>query len=360
MRFTFSQRSDAVRGKVGFTLVELLVVIAIIGVLVSLLLPAVQAAREAARRMQCKNNLKNLALAVLNYESARGDLPPSSQMTLVPTNRTGGSDGTKGVRMWSGQNLSWLVQILPNVEQQTLYDLFDLTIDATEQNLDTRPQEAQPASFLCPSDQAQGLFYESATFSNGRRFGKANYAAYVAPEHSYSTSIWPGALIHEPQAMRRVTDGTSNTVMLSEVRTRDEPTDQRGAWVLAWPGASILAADMHGDIGTLANVSEQGIDLPYTPGPQYTQYALTPNLPPGNLGIDELRECVNEAEAALLGMPCQDDREDHTASPRSLHTGGVNAANIDGSVTFLRDEIDPLVLGVLICINDGIIADVDD
>ncbi len=345
--------------KPGFTLVELLVVIAIIGVLVSLLLPAVQAAREAARRMQCRNNLKNLALAVLNYESAKGDLPPSSQMNLVPTARNGSSDGTRGVRMWTGQDISWLVQILPFVEQQPLFDQFDLTVHVTEQNINTNPQAAQPSNFLCPTDQAEGLFYESDAFSNGRQFAKGNYAAYVAPEHSYSTSIWPGALIHEPQALRRVTDGTTNTVMLSEVRTRDEPTDQRGAWALAWPGSSILAADMHGDIGTLGNVSEQGIDMPYRPGPDYAAYALTPNLPPGNLGIDELRECVNEAEAALLGMPCQDDRDDHTVSPRSLHVGGVNAANIDGSVRFLRDEIDPLVLGVLVCINDGINVDIE-
>src|SRR3954469_3488637 len=98
------------RGHVGtaFTLVELLVVIAIIGILVALLLPAIQAAREAARRTKCVNNLKNVALACLNYESSRKALPPGSLLVLDP--KTGGAAGTQS-------GLGWQVLILPFIER---------------------------------------------------------------------------------------------------------------------------------------------------------------------------------------------------------------------------------------------------
>ena len=342
----------------GFTLVELLVVIAIIGVLVSLLLPAVQAAREAARRMQCQNNLHNLALAVLNYESARGDLPPSGEMDLAFAGRGAAS---RAFVAYSGPQFSCIVRILPYIELQSLYDQFDFSISALEQDINTRPQETQPSFLLCPSDSAVGLLYESATYSNGRSFAKGNYAAYCAPEHAVSSKIWPGALVNEPQSLSRITDGTTNTIMLAEIRTRAEPTDHRGAWVLDWPAATVLAMDMHGDVGSLLNIADQPkLDLPYKPALQYAKYALTPNLPTGNLGIDELRECDNAAEAKLLGMDCVTGRNDYTAAPRSLHVGGVNATNVDGSIRFLRDEIDPLVLAVLISINDGISNGLDE
>lgn len=338
----------------AFTLVELLVVIAIIGVLVSLLLPAVQAAREAARRMSCQNNLHNLALSVLNYESSHSDLPPSSQMQPLSGGRSGVS---RGWVAYSGPQFSAFVRILPYMEQQALYDQFDLSVSALEQDQNVKPQEAQPNFLLCPSDSAVGLFYESSSFSNGRSFAKGNYAAYCAPEHAVSSKIWPGALVNGQQSLSRIEDGTSNTVMLTEVRTRDEPTDHRGAWALDWPAATVLAMDMHGDVGALTNIVEQQIDVPYRPGPQYVQYALTPNLAPGNLGIDELRECNDPEEAELQGMQCTTGRQDYTASPRSLHVGGVNSTNVDGSVHFLNDDIDPLVLAVLICINDGVVID---
>lgn len=337
----------------GFTLVELLVVIAIIGVLVSLLLPAVQAAREAARRMSCQNNLKNLGLAVLNYESATKTLPQSSEMNPRVTGGRRPTE-TRGWSAYSGPQFSCFVRMLPYIEQQALYDQFDLESSALEQDINVRPQEAQPQFLLCPTDSSSGLFYESQAFSNGRRFAKGNYAAYCSPEHAVASKIWPGALVNFPQPLSRIEDGTSNTIMLTEVRTRDELTDHRGAWALDWPAATVLAMDMHGDVGSLINIVEQTIDVPYRPGPQYIQYALPPNLSPGNLGIDELRECDNPQEAELLGMQCVTGRQDYTAAPRSLHVGGVNATNVDGSVRFMQDDIDPLLLGVLISINDGI------
>src|SRR5215204_4508077 len=101
----------------GFTLVELLVVIAIIGVLVALLLPAIQSAREAARRAQCQNNIKNAATGVLTYESSRKILPQGMTFPKALESNIG---------YLSFFNANWIISILPNIEEQHLYDSFDL------------------------------------------------------------------------------------------------------------------------------------------------------------------------------------------------------------------------------------------
>ena len=208
---------------------------------------------------------------------------------------------------------------------------------------------------LCPTDQASGRLYQSSANSNNKPFGKGNYAAFTCPEHITSSVVWPGALIQEPQPLSKVTDGTSNTLMIAEVRTRDDPLDERGAWALAWPGASLLGADMHGTgVGT-GNVGDQigASDTPYIPNPLLVDGSLPPN---GTTYQDDVRECAGGSQtdigSDLDGMPCN-NAGSHTAAPRSLHASGVNAANVDGSVRFLQDDIDPLVYGLLICINDG-------
>ncbi|QDT73563.1 DUF1559 domain-containing protein [Lacipirellula limnantheis] len=334
----------------AFTLVELLVVIAIIGVLIALLLPAVQAAREAARRAQCQSQSKNLALAVLNYESARKNLPPSSQMDLI----TGGRNPIER-NMYSGQQLSWIVQILPYLELQSVFSQFDLKKSVFDQNVTTAPELGQPSVLFCPSDQAFGRFYQSAAFSNNRRLGKANYAAFTAPEHTTCAGVWPGPLIYEPQPLERITDGTSQTLLLSEVRTRDELTDHRGAWALAWPGATLLAADMHGEGLGATRVCASSNPPSYIPSKLLTLGALPPNAPAGSENQDDQRECNNAAEADLLGMPCN-TAGSTSAAPRSLHVGGVNAALCDGSVRFLTNEVDPLMYGLMVHISDGAIV----
>jgi prepilin-type N-terminal cleavage/methylation domain-containing protein/prepilin-type processing-associated H-X9-DG protein len=121
----------------AFTLVELLVVIAIIGILISLLLPAVQAAREAARRSQCANNLKQLVLAVHNFHDAHGAFPSNRVTTYDPT----------------GPNWSWLARILPQVEQEALYRQAKVVGNPPNNINQSLPQIAQRvAAFLCPSD----------------------------------------------------------------------------------------------------------------------------------------------------------------------------------------------------------------
>jgi hypothetical protein len=142
--------------------------------------------------------------------------------------------------------------------------------------------------------------------------------------------------------------------MLTEIRTRDEATDERGAWTLAWAGTSIIGADVHANTSTLDKICAQASRV-YRPGNAWSQYALMPNAPvPADAqgARDNLRDCQNPSEADLMGMPCR-ARNDTTVAPRSLHPGGVNSTNLDGSVRWIDDNIDVLSYGRLACINDG-------
>ncbi len=346
----------------GFTLVELLVVIAIIGVLVALLLPAVQAAREAARRANCQSNLHNLALAALNYENSRSALPPSSQSPVTPS-----SDGNELVNLLhaNSSQLSWIVQILPYIEQQQMFAQFDLKKPfATWRNENVAstptPEVNQPGVLMCPSDSAQGLMFSFpgrvGANTGNRTFGKGNYVAYASPEHVECQIRAPGALTNEPQPLERISDGTSNTLMLTEVRTRDQLADPRGAWAIGWIGTSVIGADVHANTATLNKICAQSdLGIPYIPADKYRQYALLPNapVPADPTGArDNLDSCPEPAEADLLGMPCR-VRNDTTASPRSLHPGGVIASHVDGSTTWVNDQIDAVTYGRRICTNDG-------
>lgn len=352
----------------AFTLVELLVVIAIIGILVALLLPAVQAAREAARRVSCQSNIKQIALASLNYESSRGGLPSFSQFGQLPFGddllvgpaNTGNSQG--------GQMYSWTVSILPQIEEQALYDQFDLTlgVDAQVRNgVQVDPQATPIASMLCPSDQASQRFYQDPSKNFGRRFARGNYAAFVSPIHLECLRHYPGAIAEVEQQLRRIEDGTSHTVAFSEVRTREDPTDERGVWALNLAGSSLLAFDMHnsaaitgGSVATACagDVRKRGTK-PYSPAQQSAggdDSTKTPNLVANtNSGLipEQLRSCPEDAR--FEGMGCRASGSSGYAAPRSLHPGGVNSAFVDGSVQYLQDDIDPWLMARFISINDG-------
>lgn len=329
----------------AFTLVELLVVIAIIGILVALLLPAVQAAREAARRVSCQNNLKNLSLALLNYENQNKGLPPA---TDAPTPSTGQRLEIAQVE----EGLSWIVRILPLIEEQALFDQFDLAKSAFQQDSILRPESHQLPVTMCPSDTALNRFYTPRRTQF--RFGKGNYAAYVGPEHVVCMRAYPGALINEKQPLARIVDGTSKTLMLSEVRTRDNESDPRGVWSAAWTGGSIISFDLHAtSTGCPANATR---NMPYAPLPRTKWLAdpLPPNSPVTSNNEDKISECPDPAGADLELMPCGADNGTWTAAaPRSLHVGGVNAAHVDGHLTWLADEIDVYLMARMVSINDG-------
>jgi hypothetical protein len=231
-----------------------------------------------------------------------------------------------------------------------------------------RPEQVQPAILLCPSDSAQGRVFQSTgriSLTGQRIFGKGNYVAYASPEHIECELVAEGALSNDIRPLSTITDGTSNSLLLTEVRTLDDTEDERGAWALGWNATSLLGADVHGPSSDLTRICGQDLATrsAYTPAALHQEYALLPNAPVPSVStgaMDNLRSCSpgspQEVESSLQGMPCR-QRGDQTAAPRSLHPGGVNVANIDGSVRFLQDGIDPVSYGRLICINDGQQAD---
>jgi prepilin-type N-terminal cleavage/methylation domain-containing protein/prepilin-type processing-associated H-X9-DG protein len=210
----------------GFTLVELLVVIAIIGILIALLLPAVQAAREAARRMECSNNLKQIGLALHNYHDTQKAFPPGAFWYEMVNNQW--------CSLFRG---SVLIRILPNIEQQSLYALYDFTKETDSQRYPNNGpllgSTVIPA-YLCPSDNADATY-------NGRAL--SNYAASKGPTAHIDNSTacscgewsnWnqyalapydnpknyagPFCRLSVSTAMRDCTDGLSNTILFGEVR----------------------------------------------------------------------------------------------------------------------------------------------
>ena len=303
----------------GFTLVELLVVIAIIGTLVGLLLPAVQQAREAARRSSCQSNLKQLALGCLNYHDAQNQFPPAN------TGLTDWQCGPGG----TGPAIGLLVRVLPFMEEQSLYNKFDLTASVQGTTNKAAAQsvgggKVAPSVYRCPSygEQAYGGLSFGCSGS-GFDVGASCYAGVMGS----TSNAWYGSAPAEagvfylvdtgtssgvgwwyPQRKAQVTrmkdvlDGTSNTLLCGEVRPNAMkaiyPTQaiDWGGLYCAWPvGLASRAATM-----------------------RYNQYGPNQIMPGGNANWQ--------------------DQGDFPFS--SSHVDGVFMAKVDGAVGYVADSID--------------------
>jgi prepilin-type processing-associated H-X9-DG protein len=339
--------------RAAFTLVELLVIIAIIGILIALLLPAVQQSRESARRVQCLSNLKQVALATQSYVDAHKLLPPSGIVDRTFQTYRGKDYPVFDQR--SGKMFSWAVLLLPYLEESNLYSQFDLSRRVLEQPHE--PQAREVPAYLCPSDNARGRYYADDEFTLGKRFAKGNYAAYVSPFHSDLQLIYPGALIATGQKLSRITDGTNKTIVFAEIRTLDHLQDERGAWALPWNTASLLALDMHHD--------QAKEDYLRNFWPTLAYQAQMPNTIGPN--ADVLVRCPDDVlvQAQLERMPCVKWKWSLglfgyiSAAPRSAHMGGVNVAYLDGRADFLNDNVDPFTMAYLVDIRDSEVGGVD-
>jgi len=329
----------------GFSLVEMLVVIAILAMLLALLVPAVQSARESARRVQCGSNLRQIGIAVHVRQDVRNQLP-----TTV-------TSGTVG--FWdmfdprTGTSHSWIVQILPFLEEQTLFDRFEL-----DRNLfdplaasEAGPEAARPAILVCPSDDAGSEAFSDDQLTAGRPCGRGNYAAWASPYHVEYQHRYPAVLAWRggPARLADVTDGLQNTLMASEVRAGRTAADARGAWAVGWNGASVLAYDMHHDGDDAGPFRHSWLSLGHT---------QRPNVGDPNINVDVLYACPDPEAAARRRMPCATWSPWGTwhylsSGPRSRHPGGVQSLWADGHVTFLEDGVDEIAMAYLIAINDG-------
>jgi prepilin-type N-terminal cleavage/methylation domain-containing protein len=317
------QRLHRDRHSPGFTLIELLVVIAIIAVLIALLLPAVQQAREAARRTQCKNNLMQIGIALNNYFMAHEVLPPGTQNDTGPI---------KSIEN-GGYHMSWVTQILPFLEQQNVYEHIDFTKSVYDPlNLPVRQQRL--ATFLCPSDPTGGVT------------GAIGLTNYCGVHNDFETPIdvnQNGVLfLNSSIRYEQIRDGSSNTLFVME--TRLDPGS-----VLGW---------MSGTRSSLRNaVIAFPNNVPAIPADQVAADGNPPSEPPAAPGADFTYQTRtvprNPANGLAKESATGTAAKEIVGGGGSFHTGGSQVLLGDGSVRFISDNISPTVLRNLANRSDG-------
>jgi prepilin-type N-terminal cleavage/methylation domain-containing protein len=370
------------RRRQGFTLIELLVVIAIIAILVGLLLPAVQKVREAAARMSCQNNIKQIVLANHSYHDAASRLPVGCYVPYAQDGYYGCQDITNPF----GPN--WAVYILPFIEQGTLYSSVNLSLypgvplPAGLYNYAAYDRSwrairgATIKVYLCPSDGntnkpyndpsgvdtplevgwARGNYAGTAGFTDNDHTSNGGNALLNNPfDGDASDGIVPGNPANPPLSkgpifflatmpnmgtrMTDITDGTSNTIMINEVRAGVSPLDSRGVWAMGYPGSSITNAGRN-----------------YNPTPNNTL-----DSPDGQSYGDEMQNCYKfwyygiGAKQVMGCFPNTSGDQMNSAQARSSHIGGVNAGFSDGSVRFVSNAIDQYTWCILQSKNDGMV-----
>lgn len=340
-----SQIQGTVRRRRGFTLIELLVVIAIIAVLIALLLPAVQQAREAARRTQCKNNLKQLGLAMHNYESTYSRFPTGGK----------GIDINK-INMFAFPS-SFFTSVLPYTDQAPLYQQFNFSYHYSNSanSSNAAASKTKITAFLCPSNAyttPDPFGYGESDYmpvpfvdidpSTGLRNGQNGTAGGANGTTLGATK--EGVLGLFPSAIAAVTDGTSMTIAVFEQSGRPGGIVGKypqGMWIGGAPGWD--ASQMPG--GGTKSAPNRWAD-----GDSGAGVSGPPNAVAGSVQIINNNKTPTGGPAAC---PWTTNNCGPNNEPFSLHVGGAHALMADGTVRFLSENLDVHVVRRLCGRNDG-------
>ena len=314
----------------GFTLIELLVVIAIIAVLIALLLPAVQSAREAARRSQCVNNLKQLGLAIQNYHDVNNVIPPSSNaynVTVTPR---------------VGPDFSMKARLLPFLEQANIFNALNMSWLTNDPHNDTA-RVAKIGTFVCPSESNSPTTVDACTNypNNIGTWYKNNGGMCDGPFHKMTDNSLGG-----PCSFAKITDGLSNTVIFSE-------------WI-----QGEINSPRHGK----QQIYSGSIPEVATPLPQLQQLCMAAkNIAFTQKGKTWLLQYDNRGGGySHVMMPntkscwfVQDETFRTLVGANSNHSGGVNVAMLDGSVRFVKDSVAPATWWAIATTSGGEIISAD-
>ena len=349
-------------GRSAFTIIELLVVIGLIGLLIGLLIPAVQHARETSRRLACSNNLHQLGVGLQSYHANLGTMPPGViwwpkgeplGFGLAPIGILDRVQmGVVSKRRPDTIYANWVILLLPDLDQGGLHRQFNLRRPISDAS-NAAARATQLPILKCPSDPHNDELFErgAAHGLTDNFYARGNYAINVGPDGNClnggalpcvqgfflrgsnlmidNDQVWGSGIagVNKSIGFNSIPDGLSNTVAVDEIRAGIDSLDPRGVWALGQIGSSAVAR--HGSLGDAGG--------PNNKNPYSEEF----------IGCVDLTEKLSAAALAAEGMGCNprpQGREGNVqAGARSLHTGGVNVLLCDGSIQFVRNEVDASV-----------------
>jgi len=371
----------------GFSIIELIVVLAIIAILLSLLLPAVLKARKTANGLICKNNMRQIGIAIASYESTFGKLPPSAiwggepgeqlqdgkwAVGILDRVAMGLAPATEEPRMMA----NWALMLLPYVEADNLFNLYDFSKPVSDP-VNEQVRTSEVSVFKCPLDPFNGPdnHFDRMLLAGGEgnKYARGNYAINMGSNRGCfqhvdgsptewpvgnrdnvpgtdcylvdgsnifedNTQLWGGgaAGVNKSFRVEDVESGASNFIVVDEIRAGVNPFDLRGSWALGFIGASVTAR--HGKVGLQEdgfgpnNLDEDSDDI-Y--GCSKVKEAISSNITESNKWLRD------------VGMPCfsssnpLDNEVNFQQTGRSMHPVGVHALYLDGSVSYISNNINP-------------------